>query len=408
MRVGFVVYGDLDRTSGGFRYDRKLVEHLEGHGDDVEVIALPWRSYPRSLVDGLSSAVRRRLNRPFDVLVQDELCHPSLWRHNPRLDRPGAIVSLVHLLRSGGPSTRLTPIHRVVERRYLETVDAAVCTSRDTCERTRELSTMPTLVAPPAGRVEGPVVTADRVAERARSAPLQVTFVGNLVPRKGLETLLSAVARLEDHDWRLTVVGSHEAAPASARAAVERVDALEITDRVTFTGEVSATRLESILERSHLLAVPARYEGFGMVYLEAMEYGVVPIASAVGGASEFVEDGRNGFLVEPDDDRRIGELLSELAGDRNRLTDLGHAALEAAADHPSWGESMHRVRSFLHTCAEGRGDRRPAHRLSRSGRDTTADGVASGRSRGNEVDASERSRGDGVDASERSRGGDSR
>ena len=358
MHVGLVVYGGLDRTSGGFRYDRKLVSHLEERGDEVEVIALPWRSYPRHLADACSRSLRSRLNRPVDVLVQDELCHPSLWRHNPRLDRPGAIVSLVHLLRSGGPPTRLEPVYRAIERRYLETVDAAVCTSADTRDRTKKLATVPTLVAPPAGRVEGAAVTPDRVTARAKSGPLRVTFVGNLVPRKGLSTLLSGLARVDgsdpgdETDWHLTVVGSHDADPATARAAVERATALGIADRVTFTGEVSDSELESILERSHVLAVPARYEGFGMVYLEAMEYGVVPIASAVGGASEFVADGRTGLLVDPDDAGRIGALVGELAADRDRLAALGRAALETAASHPTWAETMDRVRSFLRAHAE--------------------------------------------------------
>ncbi|WP_255190825.1 glycosyltransferase family 4 protein [Natronobeatus ordinarius] len=353
MHVGLVVYGGLDRTSGGFRYDRKLVSHLEERGDEVEVIAIPWRSYPRHLGDACSRSIRSRLNRPFDVLVQDELCHPSLWRHNPRLDRPGAIVALVHLLRSGGPQTRLGPLYRTIERRYLETVDAAVCTSADTRDRTRELATVPTLVAPPAGRIEGAAVTPERVTARAQSGPLRVAFVGNLLPRKGLSTLLSGLAHVDGSDpgdeaeWHLTVVGSHDADPATARRAVERATVLGIADRVTFTGEVSNRELESILERSHVLAVPARYEGFGMVYLEAMEYGVVPIASAVGGASEFVADGRAGFLVDPDDAGQIGALVAELATDRDRLAALGHAALETAAAHPTWAETMDRVRSFL-------------------------------------------------------------
>ena len=348
MHVGLVVYGGLDRTSGGFRYDRKLVSHLEARGDEVEVITLPWRTYPRHLGDGFSRSLRSRLNRSVDVLVQDELCHPSLWRHNPRLDRPGAIVSLVHLLRSGGPPTRLEPVYRAIERRYLETVDAAVCTSADTRDRTRELATVPTLVAPPAGRVEGAAVTPERVTARAQSGDLRVTFVGNLIPRKGLSTLLSGLARVDD-DWQLTVVGSHDADPATARGAVERATALGIADRVAFTGELSDSELEAILERSHVLAVPAHYEGFGMVYLEAMEYGVVPIASAVGGASEFVADGRTGLLVDPDDAGRIGALVGELAADRDRLAALGHAALETAASHPTWAETTDRVRSFLRT-----------------------------------------------------------
>ena len=346
MHVGFVIYGGLDRTSGGFRYDRKLIEHLEARGDDVEVIALPWRSYPRSMADGLSPAVRRRLNRPFDVLLEDELCHPSLWRHNPRLDAPRRIVSLVHLLRSGARSSRLTPLYRAIEGRYLRTVDAAVATSSDTRDRTRSLADVPTLVATPAGREGGSAVLPEAVDRRAREGPLEVAFVGNLLPRKNLGTLLEGLARAAGR-WRLTVVGSHDADPTYAASTVELATELGIDDRVAFAGEVDDATLEDVLERSHVLAVPASYEGFGMVYLEAMEYGVVPIASAVGGAGDIVADGRNGFLVDPDDPGRIAGLVETLDEDRGRLAALGRAALATADAHPGWAETMDAVRSFL-------------------------------------------------------------
>ena len=55
MRLGLLIYGSLDTLSGGYLYDRKLVEHLRRAGDSVEIISIPWRSYPAHLADNFSS-----------------------------------------------------------------------------------------------------------------------------------------------------------------------------------------------------------------------------------------------------------------------------------------------------------------------------------------------------------------
>ena len=120
MRVGLTLYGDLEERSGGFRYDRRLVAELRAAGDEVEVVSLPWRTYPRGLLDGLSSAVRRRLAVDVDVMLQDELAHPSLVRHNRRLPYP--VVSVVHHLRAS-ERRRLAPPSRAVERAYHRHMD---------------------------------------------------------------------------------------------------------------------------------------------------------------------------------------------------------------------------------------------------------------------------------------------
>jgi len=352
MHVGLVVYGGLAERSGGYRYDRKLVEHLRSRGEEVEVIAIPRRTYPRHLTDTLSRSLRRRLDRPFDVLLQDELCHPSLWRHNPRLEEPDTIVALVHLLRSGGPPARLDPLYRRVERRYLETVDAAVCTSRDTRTRTRALAALPATVAHPAGREEGAAITPEQVAKRARNDPFRVLFVGNLLPRKGVLTLLEALESFGGI-WRADVVGG--AADSSHAARLERAARGEFPGRVALHGAVPDGALRRLFARADVIAVPSTYEGFGMVYLEAMEYGVVPVASSVGGADEIVADGINGCLVPPDDPAALRATLSDLRDDRETLARRGRCALRTAAAHPSWAASMERVREFLRECV-GRRD----------------------------------------------------
>jgi len=360
MHIGLVVYGGLDERSGGFRYDRRLVEYFREQGDTVDVIALPWRTYWRGVVDGLNPSVATRLNRPVDVLLQDELCHPSLWRQNHRLTRPGAVVALVHHVGADDHHGRLPRLRRWIERRYLDSVDATACTSEFTRQRAAALGADlgESLVAPPAGRVEGRGLSETAVRRRAVDGPLRIAFVGNLLPRKGLTTLVSAVgtlARRHDcSDWQVTVVGSHEADPEYAATAVDKAAALGIDGRVEFTGAINGDDLTDVLAASHVLCVPSRYEGFGMVYLEAMEYGVVPIASAHGGAGEFIRDGDNGFLVDPGDHGRIAALLADLAADRDRLADLGMAALDTAAAHPSWDETLAEVRSLLARVATDR------------------------------------------------------
>src|SRR6056297_3974643 len=129
MRVGLTLYGSLDERSGGFRYDRQLVAGLRRSGDTDEVVELPWRDYGRGLLDNGSRDLRRRLDVDVDVMLQDELAHPSLVRTNDHLSYP--IVSIVHHLRAS-EQRLLTPLHRAVERQYLASVDGVVCNSATT------------------------------------------------------------------------------------------------------------------------------------------------------------------------------------------------------------------------------------------------------------------------------------
>ncbi|WP_435072832.1 glycosyltransferase family 4 protein [Halorubrum sp. HHNYT27] len=359
MKVGLTLYGSLDEQSGGFRYDRKLVEGLRRAGDTVEVVELPWRSYPRGLLDSAHPRFRERLRVDVDVMLQDELAHPSLVGHNR--DLPYPIVGVVHHLRAS-EGRRLTPLYRAVERRYLASVDGVVCNSAATRDAVSALGVDPgsSVVAPPAGdRFDPAIADADitaraaslggesshRSAAASDSGPLRVAFVGNLAPRKGLDTLVEGVARA-DCAVDLTVVG--RAVDESHVADVRRlVRERGIGDRVRFAGRLSDAELGDILRASHVLAVPSRYEGFGIVYLEGMSFGLPAIASRAGGANETVTDGETGVLVDPDDPDAVARALDGFAADPDRLAQMGRAARRRYERHPGWAESTARVRRLL-------------------------------------------------------------
>ena len=360
MRVGFVVYGGLGETSGGFLYDRKLVEHLRDRGDRVEVISLPWRSYGRHLLDNLSPEVHRRLQREYDVLLQDELCHPSLLAANRRLGGRGRtgrdtpVVSLVHSLKTAETrSSRLNPLFRAVERSYLRTVDGVVCTSRATAAVVGELADAPRVVARPGRGHRSPDVTDEGIAARARGTPFRVLFVGNLLPRKGVHTLVEGLARLPARTWELTVVGSPESDRRYAARLRRLIDRLGLGEAVTLTGRLPDAALDDHLRRGHLLAVPSTYEAFGIVYLEGMGFGLPALATTAGGAGEVVSDDENGFLVPPNDPPAIADRIEPLLDDRDRLRQLSLAARETYESHHSWNETGGAIRSFLRRLARG-------------------------------------------------------
>src|SRR5688572_8943900 len=134
MRVGLIIYGSLDTLSGGYLYDRMMVEHLQREGDTVEIISLAWQNYARHLMDNFDGALLRRLNEGrFDVLLQDELNHPSLFWLNRQLKRHYPIVSIVHHLRSSEfrPAWQ-NAFYRLPERAYLQTLDGLIFNSYTT------------------------------------------------------------------------------------------------------------------------------------------------------------------------------------------------------------------------------------------------------------------------------------
>lgn len=349
MKVGVVVYDGLDNTSGGFTYDRHLVAHLREQGDSVEILTLPWRSYPRCLLDGVRPTLRRRLAGEFDVLLQDELCHPSLLGVNHRLDDDSPIVSIVHHLRASERHPYgLGTFYRQLERAYLRTVDGAVCPSAATAETVEDLCEVPTAVARPGGdRFDLAVDRAD-VRERAGTDPFRVLFLGNIVPRKNVETLLRAVARLSPPP-QTTIVGDQTADESYTRTLRDVRRRLGLKETVTFTGRLADPAVAEHLTRTHLLVVPSTYEGFGMVYLEAMAAGVPAVATTAGGPREVVTDAENGLLVPPDDPDAVAEAIETLREDRDRLEDLSMGALRRFERHPTWADSMATAREFLTT-----------------------------------------------------------
>jgi glycosyltransferase involved in cell wall biosynthesis len=350
MRLGFLIYRSLDSRSGGYLYDRQLVKGFKQAGDEVEVISLPYRDYPRHLLDNFSPRLRAQLtDAPYDILLQDELNHPSLFLINQELKRRASypLVAIVHHLRSSETS-RLREFYRLIEGSYLKTLDGVIFNSKSTQKSVNALVNLPGVVAPPGGDHLNPEITDREIARRAQQpGPLKLVFVGNLIPRKGLDILLKALARLPREMWSLSIAGDLEVDVRYSRKMIRLCGVLGIEKQVKFLGTRTSGELTTLLEDGQLLVVPSQYEGFGIVYLEAMGFGLPPIASAAGGAGDFISHGDNGYLLQPGDSEGLANIVATLYIDRDQLAILSLAARRTFKSHPTWSACVRLVRSYL-------------------------------------------------------------
>jgi glycosyltransferase involved in cell wall biosynthesis len=353
MRIGLIIYGSLDTLSGGYLYDRKLVEYLLSQGDTVEIISLPWRNYAAHLTDNFWF----RLPKDFDVLIQDELNHPSLIFANQG-KHPYPIISLVHHLRCSEMRPKWQNIfYRTVEKRYLQSVDGFILNSKTTENVIHEVidHKKPSIVAyPPTDRFGEPI-SEEEIIERAHISPLKILFLGNVIERKGLHTLLKVVS-IQPSDFRVDVIGSLTAEPQYAKRIQEFISVNNLTSftpvltpgaSVFLHGSLDKEPLIEKLRQAHVLVVPSRYEGSGIVYLEGMCFGLPAIGTTAGAASEIITDGVDGFLIEPGNADVLASRLKVLNEKRDVLIQMSLAARERYLSQPKWLETAGQIREFL-------------------------------------------------------------
>jgi glycosyltransferase involved in cell wall biosynthesis len=179
---------------------------------------------------------------------------------------------------------------------------------------------------------------------------LRILFLGNLIPRKGLHTLLGALAKMARDNissCELDIIGSLEFDPTYARAMQALASIPGLRSSVRFHGALDAEPLREKLMRAHVLCLPSSYEGFGIVYLEGMGFGLPAIGTTEGAAGEIISDGETGYLVPTGSADLLAARLDSLARDRSLLTRLSLAARRRYLAQPSWAETASDIRKFL-------------------------------------------------------------
>jgi glycosyltransferase involved in cell wall biosynthesis len=357
---------------GTIRTTLNLAEGLAASGRDVELVSLvrrrdaPFFAFPPGVgvtdLDDVRGGRRGLLGRLPSLLVHpDDYAHP--WA-SLRTD-----LALVRFLRGlrGGVLVTTRPAFNVLAGRLAGPVVATVGQehlnfhahrprlARDMLRAARRLTALVVLTDADRADYAQALAGAPTVVEAIPNAlpPLGggrsdlqapvVVAAGRLNSQKGFDRLVPAFARVVARDprWRLHI---HGAGPA--RAQLERL-VLEhrLQDHVLLMGQTR--RLGEALADASLFALSSRFEGFGMVIVEAMSKGL-PVVSydCPRGPAEIIHDGVDGLLVPEGDIPGLGDALAELAADTPRRVRMGAAARETAGRYAA-GAVAARWRALL-------------------------------------------------------------
>ena len=344
--VHFVVPGDPETKTGGYIYDRRIAAELGQFGWTVVTTGLDGR-FPdadRQAVEALHGCLAPLEDA--SLVVMDGLALsavPEIVReHSPRLD----IVGLVHhpLGDESGLDAKRRRLYHAREVAALSATIGVIVTSPFTRGRLTELGADAGAI-----RVAEPGTDPAPVARGSKGAGKRLLCVATVTPRKRHDILIEALATIADMDWTLDCVGSFDPDEPWVKQVFDRVEAAGLGDRITFTGVRTGEDLAACFGAADLFVLASEYEGFGMVFTEALARGL-PVVGTTGGAIPDTVAG-GGILVPPNDAEALGGAVAELLKDKKNFKALRAGALAARkslGDWPSAGRMFEsHLREFL-------------------------------------------------------------
>lgn len=342
LDLALALPGALETLTGGSFYDRRLVESLRAAGHGVAVVTLP-EGFPDPGEAALAAAVAQLAAQPAGrVVIVDGLAYGAL----PTAALAGIaapMVAMVHHPLAMEPG-----------------MDGAV--AEGLWRRERDNLALARHVLVPSGHVAGLLVArygvaaeritvlepgVDRPAMVAgtKAVPPLILSVGLLDPRKGHDVLIAALESLGDLDWRAVIAGTPRDA-AHVAALEAQVAGSAVGDRIRLAGRVSMAERDRLYAEASIFALATRYEGYGIVFNEALLAGL-PIVSCRAGAVPGTVPVEAGLLVPPDDPAAFAAALREVLTDGARRAAMAAAARRAGAALPDWDAVARRAAVVL-------------------------------------------------------------
>lgn len=344
MRIALLVPAPFDTVSGGYLYDRRLVEGLRALGHDVRVAELAG-GFPMPDKTAMASARAAFLALDGDeVPVIDGLGLPAFADLAADLAARSA-VGLIHHPTSLEPGPHQQALAER-ERALFAACGRLVVTSAYTARGLPPLGADRSRI----GVVEPGTDPAPR-AGGSGGPGARILSVGSLIPRKGHDVLLRALGRLTDLDWTLRIAGP-PADPVHAEGLAALAEELGLTSRVTFLGAVPDQELEREYATADLFALATHFEGFGMAAAEAQARGL-PLALCTGGAIADLVGPGAAILAAPGDANSLSRGMRRPLFDTALRAQMAEASWAAGQSLPRWEDRAARFVAELEAAGHG-------------------------------------------------------
>jgi len=311
MHIRLIIPGTLPAVSGAAIYDRRIAAALCELGHTVD-------THPG----------------PGGVLLIDAA---ALSDFAADLSGAAALVHHPRSLETSPPDADL----KAAEAAWFAAVRRIVVTSQQTADRlAADFGVPPEKIA-----VVTPGIDDLPRSLGSAGAACQILSVGQIVPRKGHDVLIRALARLFDLDWHLTVAGA-ATDPIHANGLRALAEDLNVARHVTFAGETDGGAMDALWQSADVFALTPFYEGYGKVFAEALRRGLPVLATAAGAAPDLIAPDC-GAVCAPGDIDQVSKALRRLIFDKPLRTEIAGAAWQAGQALPSWREQATKLAAAL-------------------------------------------------------------
>ena len=335
-RVAFAVPGDLATPTGGYAYDRRIIAELRKMGWQVDVIGL-GDGFPRPTWETKAGAKKKLAELPKGCpIVIAGLAFGVLDEAARELRERNPLIALVHhpLALETGLKPEEARDLKSSEREALAQAHWVVVTSPTTAAILVDSYDVD------AGRITAACPGTDRApaSTGSKDGGLRLLSIGAIVPRKGFDVLVAALADLTDLRWQLTIAGDRTRDPAAAAQLDAAIDQHGLGSRIDVLGALPPDRIEALYAGADIFVLASHFEGYGMVFAEALAHGLAIIGTTGGAIPDTVPPGA-GILVEPKDVKALSRALRMLIENPTERRWLASGARAAAQELPTWRET---------------------------------------------------------------------
>ena len=327
----FAIPGDIATLTGGFIYERRLLQGLRQLGHDTRHLQLP-AGFPDPSPAEMQAAIAALAaeDRP---LIVDGLVFGAIDTQGLARSQAPLIAMIHHPLakESGLSAARRDHLFRT-ERDNLRLARHVLVPS----PHTRQILTQDYGVPPERITIARPGTEPARLSPAPISPPL-ILAVGILHPRKGHDVLIDALSQLGDLDWQARIVGRAWDADHPGELAAQ-IAASPVAGRIELAGEIKPGPLETLYAQASVFALATRYEGHGIVFDEALAHGL-PIVSCAAGAVPDTVPPVAGLLVPPGDAPAFATALRRLLSDPALRGRMARDALAIGKALPGWDDT---------------------------------------------------------------------
>lgn len=346
--------------TGGELYNYQLSQYLKKIGWEQEYISLhEKRLYLRIGKIPIIGNILASLIFAFilfkykGIFVEDHYFSSYLFLTNilqKKINRARIIV-LVHLFYDYDSTDKFILrklIYKYIEKIRLSFADLIVTSSEYSKREIVSLGIHPELV-----HVLSPGIDREKFKALPKIRQLdsnnrtKILCVGNYIPRKGIIYLIQALSYIKRQDFTLHLVGNRKNNSRYYNLLNNYVKKFNLTEYVVFHDGLDQENIKCLYSCADIFVLPSFKETFGIVFLEAMHYGLPIITTNVSAMPELIEEGRNGLLVPPADSLALAKAISHLIENPHLITKMGEAGRKKMMNSYSWEETYSKFVSIL-------------------------------------------------------------